>query len=264
MSAHRWLLSLLLAWHVVAIAIAAMPPPDRLNAIGPARQGDGNPLQRSMTPLLDRAALSYWHAHATMWGSVASLRPVATRYARALGLRHDWNMFANPGRHDQYVRIRYFVESSSDSLTQTSQVTDELIFPAHPEYESRVLKSYGVKHRDKAIDTAMENFHERNDRSSRRRGASAFEPPDDLAPVLRYFVREFEREHLRDGQRVTRGEMWFGLAPASPPSSKRLEILRTYDSTADRGRPGPSPMLFSRAYETEGDIEWRLEYSEEP
>ena len=189
----RWFLSLLLAWHVVAIAVAAMPPPDRLNAIGPARQVEGNALQRSLTPVLDRAALSYWHAHATIWQSLARLRPAATRYARALGLRHDWNMFANPGRHDQYVRIRYFVESAPGSPLR---ITEELIFPAHPEYEPRLLASYGVKHRDKAIDSAMENFHEGTSRLARRRGASAAEQPDDLSPVLRYFVRQFEQNGL--------------------------------------------------------------------
>ena len=59
--------------------------------------------------------------------------------------------------------------------------------------------------------------------------------------------------------------MWFGLGVpphTGRPSPARLEILRTYESSAGRNRPGASPVP-SRPFETELDIEWRREYFEE-
>ena len=63
--------------------------------------------------------------------------------------------------------------------------------------------------------------------------SSAPAAPGDLVPLVRYFRKRFEREHVLAGEHVTRTDLWYGTAPIQPPgggdnretAAARLEAL---------------------------------------
>jgi hypothetical protein len=253
MSVSRWAVSLLIVWHLVAIVIAAIPRPTR-------------PADEPSLP--GRAARAAAALAAPLHASRALQTPV-NAYIGVLGLGQRWTMFSSPPKDDEYVRVRYYIGSSS-SLQRPAWTATELVMPAHREDRVRVLQSFRDSYRDKAIANALGNFY-------RRRPAHLVRPdtlpgalPDDLAPIARYFARSFADRYLEPGETVVRTEVWVGSAAMSPPGSPaavddaewRQSVLRGYYEGPVENRYRVPPYPPYHGAEQEADIRWVLEYFE--
>jgi hypothetical protein len=275
MSPARWMTSLLLMCHVLALALASVPSPDLVTPVGPPRHPSAGFLVSTLTPLLDRTAATLATVSGHIWSATRPLHRVATLYVNSSGLEGHWSMFAVPGETDQYIRIRYWVSTTADARNGELgelRVATELVFPIHREDRPRLMRSYWNKFQDKSIAEALSRFYRSAQHGQLRAGPPQPELPDDLAPVLRFFARRFERDHLDEGERILRAELWAGRSPNPKPGATRtveeidahLAVLRRYyDGPIERRASVPSYPQH-HASELEGDIEWVLEYFEAP
>ncbi|MEQ1761262.1 MAG: hypothetical protein ABL986_23380 [Vicinamibacterales bacterium] len=255
-SDRRWL-SGAIAFHLVAITIAALPMPSELAVIEPSSPPPSSMLAPALAPLFDRLALVVAGVEPVLYRASAPLRILTQPYINA-GLKQKWNMFANPGHDDSYMRVDYLV--ATDGSGRPTQRVQELVFPAAREDRPRWRHEF----RDKAIFSSVENYFVRFE-SEEDVNASATAP--DMVPIARYFGRTF-RQTLPQGQQLVRVEVWYGVAPIPAPGepidsaaeANRLQALVKYrapltprpTSSVSLERPG------SRV--TEGDITWTLFY----
>ena len=272
MSPARWMTSLLLMCHVLALALASVPSPDLVTPVGPPRHPSAGLLVSTLTPLLDRTAAALVTVSGHIWSATRPLHRVATLYVNSSGLEGLWSMFAVPGETDQYIRIRYWVSAAANGRNGELRVATELVFPIHREDRSRLMRSYWNKFQDKSVAEALSRFYRAEQQSLLQAGTQPTELPDDLAPVLRFFARRFERDRLDVNERILRAELWAGRSPNPKPGATRtaeeldahLAVLRRYyDGPVERRTSVP---LYPphHASELEGDIEWVLEYFEGP
>lgn len=255
MSTERWLLSTLIAIHLVAISAASLPDPRELGlgitaaAVPPVDAGG-----RIATPTLNAvvAVLSPWEAQA--YGVTESIRAWTRIYIQA-GLRQKWNMFANPITADQYVRVAHYVRSSRQP--GRVRVFRELVLPGQPEDRLRLVHMF----RDKAILNALETLRVNR---LEHPGAERF---IDLDPIAAFFSTRFRAAYLTPDETITRTEIWFGLAPmpatgdrlSDPQLQERWALLQRYrDGAVDGPAPGTPPE--PGVLQGESDIVWRLEY----
>jgi hypothetical protein len=267
-----WVVLLFFSWHVLAIAIASMPP--------------ANQFSRSSVRL-ESSASSYWPGLAAGFDSALSLtlpalhkmaqladlgRPYVRLYHRLSGTRQNWSMFGDPPKGDRYMRVRYYVRPSGGGRTW---VSTELVWPAHREDRVRFLRSFQNSFRDKAVDNALDRFRERRKPEQLNNpGTRADELPDDLAPIARYFSRRFQRARQLEakGDQIVRTEVWAGTArthapgemPDSDVRTHRLSVLQDYYAGPVENRIGVPVRPSYHAIESEADIRWVLEYFEEP
>jgi hypothetical protein len=268
MSAKRWLLSALLAWHLVAITLGSLASPGSVPPVGPVRHPTDNLLSAALTPPLDTLANWVNPLPTTLTRAAGPVRGLAAKYIALTGVSQSWKMFSNPPVVDQYLRVRYYVGSGSNG--RPAWAATELVLPAHREDQVRVVAGYWDAYRDKAMTSALARFHEARTNALLRPDTTSAELPDHIAPIGRYFKRRFEREWLKPDERVLRTEIWYGFAtmpgPGQTRSPKQVEdrqaILRAYYG-------GPvEDHLVAPAYppyhvaETEADITWVLEYFE--
>jgi hypothetical protein len=257
------LLSLFLAWHLLAIALGALPDPNVLTKVEPRTV----PVS-GLTRALDAVAARFAVVPSTLWYVTAPVRYVAGHYLRVTGVGQKWMMFANPPRYDEYMRVRYYV--AGEEAPQPRWMATELIMPTGREDGLRLFRSFRDSYQDKAYATALERFYA-------KRGAALMEPntpsealPDDLAPVSRYFARRFARA-LPPGERVVRTELWYGRAWNRAPGAsidpeayaeRRAALLEYYDGPIEnRFRLEPYPQYHTM--EAQGDLQWVLDYFEE-
>jgi hypothetical protein len=254
-SSERWLLSTLIAIHLVAISAASLPDPRELDLVRPAAAV--SPVDRIAdiaTPALNAtiAALTPLEAHAYRF--TAPIRALTGIYIEA-GLRQKWNMFANPVTADQYVRVAHYVRSSREP--GRVQVFRELALPGQPEERVRLVHMF----RDKAILNSSEAFA-----VNRLKDAGA-DRVSDLDPIAAYFSNRFRAAYLAPDETITQTEIWFGAAPM-PANGERLTDSQLEERWAalQRYRDGPvdAPVpvapLQPGAVQGESDIVWRLEY----
>jgi hypothetical protein len=261
MSPRSWLVSALLTGHLVAIAGAAVPPPDAGRTPGPEAAGSGSPVW----VLLEKA-------HRAAWRWSGAWRRLGRAYTSRLALPQNWNMFANPGDTAQYIRVRHFVTPGG--------VASELILPAHREDQVRLAKGLRDSFRDKTVSTAFERFVVESERRFRQaRRDKGLDParatalvarnlPSDLVPVVRFFGDRFARAHLSAGERIVRQEVWYGRAPLATDGGarpERMEVLQRYYRGAIFGPPGQDTAAARFGdTEREADIVWTLFYVHEP
>jgi hypothetical protein len=150
-------------------------------------------------------------------------------------------------------------------------MASELVVPAHREDRVRLFQSYRDSSRDKALMVALENFHRARESLTLRSDMRSSELPDYVAPVTRYFARQFEREHLLSTERIVRTELWYGMATIPPPGfsieasrQARQSVLSKYYSGPVEFRGAIPAYSHYLAHEQEGDIIWTLDYYEEP
>jgi hypothetical protein len=272
MSRARWVLSLLLVCHVGAMVLASVPSPERITPIGPPRYPAGDPITSRLTPLFDTAAATVARISGAIWATTRPLHRASTLYVSAIGLEERWNMFVNPDRTDRYVRVRYYVRQGAATSRARGPIrtATELVFPGYPEDRVRLVRSYWIKYRDKAISIALDSFIRRRDVSLIHPGTRPGDLPDDLAPVARFFAKQYANNHLREGERIVRTEVWAGTA-SNPPRGEaqdadardaHLAVLHHYYGGPVEERPRLTPYPPYYATEREGDIEWVLEYFE--
>ena len=267
----RLTLALLVSWHVVAVFLGALPPAARFTAASAKVSPETTPDDRSnVAAALDsslRFVLPALRAVALV-GDWA--RPVVRRYHQLTGTRQSWSMFGDPPRSDRYMRLRYYVRPVKTGRLWTAT---ELVWPASPEDEVRLLSSFRDSFRDKALDNSLDRFRERRRPSLVQPGTQSTELPDDLAPVARYFARRFTNTHLpSDGsERIVRTEVWVGTARNHEPGdamatmrhADRITALRAYYEGPVEQRFSLTPLPPYHAAELEADIEWLLDYFEE-
>jgi hypothetical protein len=258
MPSSRWLVSLLIVYHLTALTVAAIPPPQRLES----RARDARPqgaVARWLTPLLDQMAGAVARAEPTIHAALQPVGNVTAPYVRA-GLTQRWNMFTSPSAGDRYVRLRYYVGSPPPVA---GDVFQELILPV-PRTEPRWY------FKGKAIRNSLEAFQ--NDQARRaanlaerseRRGAAL---SHELSSVVRYYRNRFEQAH---DLRVLRTELWYTKAPSPPRGDTRPSaVLRERLDALDRYRLGAVSIGPGSTYtrpgtvDREADLEWVLEYIE--
>lgn len=268
MSAKHWLLSVFFVWHVTAITLGSFASPGTILPVTPAEYPENDVLAATITPRLDTIAATLEDVPTAIPQAAQPLPWFTGLYLSLTGVSQSWKMFANAPTWHQYLRVRYYVGSSTESTP--AWTATELVLPAYREDEIRILRAYWAASRDKAMTSALARFHNRRDKSLLRADTTSAELPDDLAPILRYFARRFERQALRPDERILRSEIWYGIAPMTPPRTapnraqieKRLSTVRQYHD-------GPVEDHFRRpeyppyhVAEQEGEIEWILEYFE--
>lgn len=271
MSASRWVISVFLLWHLTALAITAVPAPDRLPAQAPVTQLPADPVARRVAPVLHRVAGWLPVLSAPVCRISSPLQRLASKYMNALGLAQDWRMFANPPLTDEYMRLRYYV--ARDGSPEPSWSALELVEPAYPEYQVRLVQSYRDSYLDKALSVALQSFQQHGrQRAGRQSLTRPLQTPDDLTPIARYFGRRFARANLLPVERVVRTEVWYGVAPNPSPGTElgseeqrlRVAVLRDYYAGPVQERGTIRGYPSSGATEHEADITWVLEYTEQP
>ena len=266
---RRRLIALFLAWHLFAISVAALPPPSRLSHF-PERDPSSalNPVFYRITLALDGVARVTEVIESGLWRATRPLHRAITYYLRLTGLGQTWSMFANPPTYAQYMRVRYYVTTPPGR----TWVATELVWPTNREDRVRTFQSFRDSYRDKALSVAIARFYERRKANLIAPETTPDQLPTDLAPIARYFAREFARASLSSGERITRTEVWVGTAPIAPLGTApvaearfdRAAALQVYYEGAIEQRINVPPIPPYHAGEREADINWILEYYEEP
>jgi hypothetical protein len=264
---RRTVISGFLVVHLVALAFSAIPSPADLAAAVNARASSDDWLSGLVRPPLDAAAAVLQRLTAGLSRLSGFTSPVVATYVARLGLNQTWNMFGNPPRGSEYVRFRYFwtrAGATDGALT----LSTELVFPAAPAGEARLLRSYWLSQRDKAVSNAVTAYHaERTRRAGRGRGPASDASLDEalsrtFLPMVGHFSDQFSRTRLAAGDRLVRVEVWYGWGesrrrgePVIAPMS-RDAVLEKYsrgvlDEPASSARFAPLGRL-----EREADIQW--------
>ena len=261
---RQWILSALIVWHVTAVLIRALPDPGQLPGFAPSQPTEG--WRGVVTTGLDAVGLAVVPVTRSLADAVRTIRPPVDAYIRLTGVSQAWGMFSNPPRVDQYLRVRYYVRPHEGRPWMATQ----LVWPAHREYQVRLLQSFRDSYLDKAFSVATDLFHQRRKPAQLRPDTRPEELPDDLAPIARYYSRIFA-QRLPPGERIVRTEVWTGEAPNTPPGRERDEqalnrrraVLQAYYEgvVEERFRVRPYPPYHGG--EREADIYWLLEYFEE-
>jgi hypothetical protein len=266
---RRRLIALFLAWHLLAISVAALPPPSRLSHFPPRDPSAAlNPVYYRITVALDGVAKVTEFVEKGAWRATRPIHPAVNYYLRLTGLAQNWSMFANPPTSAQYMRVRYYVHPAAGRTWAAT----ELVWPSHREDRVRMFQSFRDSYRDKALSIALARFYDRRKAELIAPDTRPAQLPKDLAPVARYFKTEFARKYLRGGDQVVRTEVWAGVAPiprlgVAADEGARLEravALQTYYDGPVEQRINIPEYPPYHAGEREADISWLLEYYEEP
>ena len=265
MTPRQWLLSVLIAWHMTAVFLGALPDPNALPGFERAQPATG--WLGAVTTGLDAAGAAWAPVPRALGWLVRPLRPPFSAYIRMTGLGQSWAMFSNPPRVDQYLRVRYYIQPASGREWMATQ----LVLPAHREDEVRLAQAYRDSYLDKAFAVALAGFQTNRKRTLIRPGTRSEELPDELAPIARYYRRVFA-QHLRSpGDRIVRTEVWSGEAPNTPPGhepdmqvlNRRRAVLQDYYEGVVEQRLDVPPHPPYHGAENQADIHWLLEYFEE-
>ncbi len=271
---RRRLLSAFVVWHLTAIVLGAIPPPDRVSAPS-ARPylGTLGPAGSRVTHGFDTLASVILPITNGVWWVTRPLHRAANSYRALTGLGQGWGMFSNPPKGDQYVRTRYYIQPGTEASEGRRWIASELVMPAHREDRVRLVRSYRDSYQDKAIAIALETFYRRRAPALIRPETRSDALPNDLAPIGRYFARRFERRVLAGtAERIIRTEVWVGNAASPEPGGRidpamrlaRLAALEPYYEGPLEERLTVPPFPPYHAGEQEADIQWVLEYFEQP
>lgn len=261
MLSERTLASCLVAFHLLAIGVAAIPSPADLTASGRVRQPPAGALTRMLMPQADALEEGVASLQTFLYRTTRPFAWLTAPYVGA-GLTQRWNMFANPATTDQYVRMDYVV--GPVSLSSGDLVLSELVYPAAPEERVRWHHEF----RDKAIFSALSNYVS----SARRSDAvQVTGDPEELVPVVRHFART-RASAVPAGSALKRVRVWYGFAPIPGPGvrisdsmrAERIALLTNYRQPL--GAQSARRLNVARVGDitTEADIRWMLVYSGEP
>jgi hypothetical protein len=206
------------------------------------------------------------------WRLTGPLRPFAKRYATTLGLDQNWQMFANPPRGAEYLRLRYY--STVDATAGSFRLGTELVFPVVPDEQGHTVAAFWQGHQDKAVSDAFgAYFRARLSRMDAGAPPPAIHDLDGvlaptLVPTIRYFSSRYVQGHTPEAHLV-RTEAWYGWAPSRlrgdvpiSPVSRERAIARYYEGIADRVVVNPAFQPLD-TIEREVDITWMLIHADE-
>jgi hypothetical protein len=205
--------SLLLAGHVFAIALAAMPSLESFGNDTLPPRPPGTTLQSRVTACLDRLFPAAVRLHRIVHNSTKPLRRPVRLYMQVTDQHATWNMFSNPSHFNEYVRFDYTLRAGDGSR----RLEREIVYPAAPPGAWRSLADPFDSAVDKAFRNALERARTRASRAARRDR----EPPlEDMEKGLVPFLRSFgARKATSTGMVVERAEFWRALAPAPEPGT---------------------------------------------
>ena len=254
----------------MAIVLGALPPstalsnfPDRKapSALGPTVDG--------LTRAIDRVTQAAFVVPRAFLWLTSPIQPLAATYRRLTGVGQSWAMFSNPPQYDEYVRTRYYVQPPQGR----PYIVSELVSPALRDDRLRLVESYRASYQDKAIAIALGAFHTRRRKELIAPETRPEQLPDDLVPIGRYFARKYAGRWLEgSGARIVRTEVWVGKAispglgvPRDEASHKQRSVaLQAYYEGPIEERLHVPPYPPYHGGENEADIQWLLEYYEEP
>ena len=261
----------ILAAHLTALAISAIPSPEALRAARGTRESVDDAVSRIIRPGLDNAGSLLVAVSGALWHLTSPVRPFVQRYLNTLGLAQTWNMFASPPRGSQFLRFRYFVASTA-APRAPERVVSEVVFPAAAYGTFRGLGAYWQSHRDKAASNGIEAYYQER---GRRREAGMAEPGEhdpqldaalgrSFVPLARYYDRRFG-ESLREGELLVRSEAWYGWATSPHRGERRVAETERAAALARYARGPVSEISTTNRHtidseESEADIRWTLLY----
>jgi hypothetical protein len=272
MGIGRWAIASLITGHVLAIFLAALPPSELFNEAHAKLSPDTVPADRSVTGrFVDEAVRITLPATRQLARLGDWARPFVVPYQRLTGTYQIWVMFSEPTRSDRYLKTRYYIRPVAGGRNWTAT---ELVWPGHREDEVRFFQGFRDSFLDKALDNSMELFYEHRDKALIRPDTRPEQLPDDYAPAARYYARRYARDarlHER-GEKIVRIEVWLGnarnheLGHAIDANKRadRQDLLSQYYGGAVEQRISVPPYPPYHAGYREADIEWVLEYFEEP
>jgi hypothetical protein len=206
-------LSCLLVAHMAALFIHAIPGLDDF-ATDPIMPGESGWVTPVAAAFDDAAERIVW-LHRVSSSVTQPLRRLTSPYIRVTSQYQTWNMFANPARLHQELRIGYRFQAAD----YTSRTEFEHIFPAGPP-EVKLFTAYFDSFTDKLLAAEIENY-----RRLGRAAAASGEPisPEAVARTLRPVTRFYGARRIAAGvpagTRLTAVEFWFGTTPMSLPAS---------------------------------------------
>ena len=254
----------------MAIVLGALPSstalsnfPDRKtpSALGPTVDG--------LTRAIDHVTQAAFVVPRAFLWLTSPIHPLAATYRRLTGVGQSWAMFSNPPQDHEYVRTRYYVQPRQGR----PYIVSELVSPALREDRLRLVESYRASYQDKAIAIALGAFYSRRKKELIAPETRSEQLPDDLVPIGRYFARRYAGRWLEgSGARIVRTEVWVGKAispglgvPRDEASHKQRSVaLQAYYEGPVEERLHVPPYPPYHGGENEADIQWLLEYYEEP
>ena len=268
MSRIRWVASLLIAFHVVALTSATIPDPEEFQVFrGQPHTSDR--VAQVMRPIADQAIVTVFWLYQRLIGVVRPLRVVTRPYLTSGVGVQNWRMFSNPYTTDQYVRLDYYVSTDGSSSSSSQRLFREVVLPPDREEEIRILHTF----QSKSILAQLEKYKVFMYKSARLKSADpAAESRRLFSPITKFYRRRLAAQ-LAMGERVVRTEMWFGAATIPPRGEElpddveahRLSLLEPYRS-GPTVVPVVSRTLARPRLSTEGggDIVWTLLFIDEP
>ena len=265
MSRSRGAISLWLVCHIVSLSVHAVPPVGGASQAPTAGRTSHDRLSRVISPVADMFFSHWGTVHGVLWRATTSWRRATSTYVESAGLQQRWTMFTVPARALSYLRARFYWISNRDAETagRTLSATG-IVYPLDRDDRAKLLSSFPNSFRGKAVSSFLQGYFEDL--------AAGREAEQRLQPLLSYFVRRFERQHLVPEERLSRAELWYGFVYLPEPGSRNqadqafdhLDTLRAYYD-------GPRPVGWSRrtyaqrgAVEREADIVWTLLVADSP
>ena len=276
MTRGQWFLSAFLVCYVASLVLNSLPTPADLLEI--RSRDSAPPAPHPLAQAVDALAFQTMALHRSVWQVVEPLATAAATTTGMTGVPQRWNMFTNPPRGNEYLRLRYYV-TPSDRPAWTAV---ELVFPANREDRVQLFDGFTRSFLNKALAKATDGYLVARERLIRERGfnrdadreallaAISRHPPGSYVPVVRYFSRRFAAVNVPADARLTRVEVWYGFAPLAP-AGQRVSTAQLLDrhTVLDRYYGGPRREPTIGAYppygavEREADIAWNLFYTEE-
>jgi hypothetical protein len=260
MSPREWFLSLVIAFHLVAVTVAAIPRP----VSGPMRsveRPDADPIAAAVARPLTVLAEGLNQAQRTAYRASARVRAVTRRYTASV-LPQNWSMFSDVLLVQRYLRIDYIVQVPGEKPA----VYQQLVLPSQVEGEPRLI----YRSADKAVRVVMGGYLSR----LRDEEESALNDDEErpntarLRPLLQHFTTRFAEQKGFAVEHITRVEIWAGSVPIPPPGEQpafpaalRWDVLARYRTLAPQAAPLPNALW---ATQQQGDLSWQLVHVEQP
>ena len=239
MSRRQWLASVLIAYHLTALAVAAVPGSRNVPVLETVEPPE-DALAGLAKPAFDQLARTLAAVQPVLYKALSPLRLLTRPYIATGVGDQSWNMFSSPFTDDQYIRLDFVVSASPRG---ESRLLRQLVLPEDD--ESHVRTTYRL--RDKVLRNTLLRF---------KRGLGALERETDYTraervveqeqlvrlfqPIARY-VRTQLGPSLLVGERVSWTEVWYGVAPIPPRGQSLPEpLLASRLVTLSRYRDGPA------------------------
>ena len=257
MTARQWVISVLIAFHLLAVTLAAIPR----GVAGQMRtvtRPDGDPVAALLEQPLTRLADALNRTQRWLRRSTTVIRARTQPYIAA-GLPQNWSMFSSVLVVQRYLRVDYYVKAGDQPVTLYQQ----LVLPSQVEGEPRLF----YRSADKAVRVVMGGYLTRlrdEDEGAASSGADDVDAAR-VIPLVRHFSSRFASEHGIPSDQIVRVEVWAGSVPIPPPGKApafpaqlRREMLNRYRAVAPQPAPTDRPSLWTMRQQA--DLSWQLVY----